>query len=58
MFREAYAHATDGDLMDEAVNPRRLSAFAHDHRRGIGAGWIGPQGDGDWSRARARGQIS
>lgn len=24
MFREAYAHATDGDLMDEAVNPRRL----------------------------------
>ena len=24
MLRKAYAHATDGDLMDEAVNPRRL----------------------------------
>ena len=24
MLRKAYAHATDGDLVDEAVNPRRL----------------------------------
>lgn len=34
MLWEADALAADRNLVDEAINPRRLAAFADDHRRG------------------------
>lgn len=37
MFREADAFTADRNLVDKAVNPGRLAAFADDHRRGAGS---------------------